>query len=71
MRDMFFWKLSQGTGVAGNFGLGGQETVRNSGAREPERMFLVGWEVNIQSRQEKEEDQTEKRLDNQPEGGGM
>jgi hypothetical protein len=34
--------------VAGNFGLGGQETTRIPGAREPERLFLVGWEVNIQ-----------------------
>jgi hypothetical protein len=32
--------------VAGNFGLRGQETVRNPGAREPERLFLVGWEDN-------------------------
>jgi hypothetical protein len=35
-----------GARVAGNFGLGGQETVRNPGAREPERLFLAGWEVN-------------------------
>jgi hypothetical protein len=41
-------KLSQGTIVAGNFGLGGQETARIPGARELKRMFLVGWEVNIQ-----------------------
>jgi hypothetical protein len=34
--------------VAGNFGLGDQETARIPGAREPERLFLVGWEVNIQ-----------------------
>jgi hypothetical protein len=38
----------RGTVVAGNFGLGGQETARIPGAREPERLFLVGWEVNIQ-----------------------
>jgi hypothetical protein len=31
--------------VARNFGLGGQETVRIPGARESERLFLVGWEV--------------------------
>jgi hypothetical protein len=37
-----------GTVVAGNFGLRGQETARIPGAREPERLFLVGWEVNIQ-----------------------
>jgi hypothetical protein len=43
-----FWKLSQGTVVVGNFGLGGQETARIPGAREPKRLFLVGWEVNIQ-----------------------
>jgi hypothetical protein len=24
----------------------GQETVRNPGAREPDRLFLAGWEVN-------------------------
>jgi len=36
------------TVVAGNFGLGGQETVRIHGAREPERLFLVVWEVNSQ-----------------------
>jgi hypothetical protein len=68
---MVFGKLSQGTVVAGNFGLGGQETARIPGAREPERLFLVGWEVNIQSGQEQEHDQTEKGLDNQPAGGGM
>jgi hypothetical protein len=38
--------LSQGAPVARNFGLGGQETVRNPGAREPDRLFLVGWEVS-------------------------
>jgi hypothetical protein len=38
----------RGIVVAGNFGLEGQETVRIPGAREPERLFLVGWEVNIQ-----------------------
>jgi hypothetical protein len=38
--------LSQGAPVAGNFGLGGQETVRNPGARESDRLFLAGWEVN-------------------------
>jgi hypothetical protein len=35
-----------GARVAGNFGLGGQETVRNPRARESERLFLAGWEVN-------------------------
>jgi hypothetical protein len=43
-----FGELSQGTVVAENFGLGGQETARILGARESERLFLVGWEVNIQ-----------------------
>jgi hypothetical protein len=47
-KNILFWELSQGTVVAGNFGLGGQETARIPGAREPERLFLVGWEVNIQ-----------------------
>jgi hypothetical protein len=42
----------RGTVVAGNFGLGGQETVRIPGAREPKMLFLVGWEFNIQSGQE-------------------
>jgi hypothetical protein len=37
-----------GTFVARNFGLKGQETVSIPGAREPERFFLVGWEVNTQ-----------------------
>jgi hypothetical protein len=46
--EQLFWELSQGTVVAGNFGLGGQETARIPGARESERLFLVGWEVNIQ-----------------------
>jgi len=43
-------------GKIGHFGnshrapllLGGQETARITGAREPEKLFLVGWEVNIQ-----------------------
>jgi hypothetical protein len=38
----------RGTVVVGNFGLEGQETVRIPGARESERLFLVGWEVNTQ-----------------------
>jgi hypothetical protein len=53
---MVFGELSQGTVVAGNFGLWGQETVRIPGARESERLFLVHWEINIQSRQEHEQD---------------
>jgi len=35
-----------GACVAENFGLGGQETVRNPVARESDRFFLAGWEVN-------------------------
>jgi hypothetical protein len=43
-------------GKRGHFGnshrapllLGGQETARIPVARNPERLFLVGWEVNIQ-----------------------
>jgi hypothetical protein len=46
--NIWFWKLSQGTDVAGNFGLEGQEITRILGARKSERLFLVGWEVNIQ-----------------------
>jgi hypothetical protein len=30
--------LRQGAPVAGSFGLGGQESLRNPGAREPERL---------------------------------
>jgi hypothetical protein len=41
-------ELSHGTVVARNFGPEGQETIRILGAREPKRLFLVGWEVNIQ-----------------------
>ena len=40
------WGLSQGAPVAGNFGLGGQETIRNPRARELNRLFLAGWEVS-------------------------
>jgi hypothetical protein len=54
------------TVVAGNFGLGGQETARIPGARESERLFLVGWEVNIQFGQfGKEQEQVNQGL-NQP-----
>jgi hypothetical protein len=42
---VFLEDSHRGTIVAENFGLGGQETVRIPGAREPERLFLVGWEV--------------------------
>ena len=71
MEEQLFWKLSHRTVVARKFGLRGQETARIPGAREPERLFLAGWEVNIQSGQEKEHDQIEKGLFNQPAGGGM
>jgi hypothetical protein len=49
---MVFGKLSQGTIVVVNFGLMGQETARMPIDRKPERLFLFGWEVNIQSGQE-------------------
>jgi hypothetical protein len=45
----------RGTVVVGNFVLRGQETARIPGARELERLFLVGWEVNIQFGQEQEQ----------------
>jgi hypothetical protein len=38
----------RGTIAAGNFGLEGEETIRIPRAREPERLLLVGWEVNNQ-----------------------
>jgi len=60
-------ELSQGTGVVGNFGLKGQKIARIPRDRESKRLFLVGWEVNIQSGKEqgkeKEHDQTENGLD--------
>ena len=37
----------RGTIVSRNFGLRGKETARIPRAREPERLFLVTWEVNI------------------------
>jgi hypothetical protein len=40
------WRTVTGAPVAGNFGLRGQETVRNPRAREPDRLFLAGWEVS-------------------------
>jgi hypothetical protein len=43
-----FGNSHRDTVVAGKFGLRGQETARIPGARESERLFLVGWEVNIQ-----------------------
>jgi len=52
-RGLYYWLLdelvgglSQGAPVPGNFGLGGQETVRNPAARESDRLFLAGWEVS-------------------------
>jgi hypothetical protein len=39
--------LSQEAPVVGNFGLRGQETVRNPRAREQDRLFLAGWEVSL------------------------
>jgi hypothetical protein len=65
-RIVCFGELSQGTVVFGNFGLRGEETVRVLGARESERLFVVGWEVNIQFGQfGQEQEQIEKGL-NQP-----
>jgi hypothetical protein len=32
--------------VAGSFGLGGQESSQNPGAREPDRLLLAGWVVS-------------------------
>jgi hypothetical protein len=60
LEKCFFGEISQGTDVAGKFGLRGQETARIPGAREPKKLFLVGWEVNIQSGQEQEQDQKKK-----------
>jgi hypothetical protein len=40
--NILFCKLSQGTIVAGNFGLRSEETTRIIGASEPKRLFLVG-----------------------------
>jgi hypothetical protein len=48
VNNLVFGNSHRDTVVAGNFGLGGQETARIPGARELERLFLVGWEVNIQ-----------------------
>jgi hypothetical protein len=48
VNNLFFGNSHRDIVVAGNFGLGGQETARIPGAREPERLFLVGWEVNTQ-----------------------
>jgi hypothetical protein len=36
----------RGHQVAGSFGLGGQESSRNPGAREPDRLLLAGWVVS-------------------------
>jgi len=62
-----FEELSQGTDVVGNFGLEGQKITRIPRDRELERLFLAGWEVNIQcwkeQGQEQEHDQIEKGLD--------
>jgi hypothetical protein len=47
-KNIVLGNFYMGTVVAGNFGLRGQETARILGAREPKRLFLAGWEVNIQ-----------------------
>jgi hypothetical protein len=36
----------RGHQVAGSFGLGGQESSRNPGARELDRLLLAGWVVS-------------------------
>jgi hypothetical protein len=41
-----YLRTLRGARVSGNFGLKGQETVRNPRAREPDRLFLASWEVN-------------------------
>jgi hypothetical protein len=48
VNNLVFGNSLRDTVVSGNFGLGGQETARIPIAREPERLFLVGWEVNTQ-----------------------
>jgi hypothetical protein len=53
--DIFwFWEFGfggwlyccRGHQVAGSFGLEGQESLRNPGAREPNRLLLAGWVVS-------------------------
>jgi hypothetical protein len=46
--EIVLGRFYRGTAIVGNFWLGGQETERIRRARELERLFLVGWEVNIQ-----------------------
>jgi hypothetical protein len=36
----------RGHQVAGGFGLGGQDSLRYPGAREPDRLLLAGWVVS-------------------------
>jgi hypothetical protein len=36
----------RGHRVAGGFGLGGQDSLRYPGAREPDRLLLAGWVVS-------------------------
>jgi hypothetical protein len=36
----------RGHQVAGSFGLGGQDSLRYPGAREPDRLLLAGWVVS-------------------------
>ena len=51
---VLFWEFGfgdwvnccRGHQVARSFGLGGQESSRNPGAREPEGLLLVGWVVS-------------------------
>jgi hypothetical protein len=50
LRDIFWFGVwvncCRGHQVAGSFGLGGQESSQNPGAREPDRLLLAGWVVS-------------------------
>jgi len=48
VNNLVFGNSHRDTAIAGNFGHGVQETTRIPGDREPKRLYLVGWEVNIQ-----------------------
>jgi hypothetical protein len=45
---LFWGDFYRSIDVVGKFGFEGQETARILRSREPERLFLVGWEVNMQ-----------------------
>jgi hypothetical protein len=50
LRDIFWFgdwvNYCRGHQVARSFGLGGQESSQNPGAREPDRVLLDGWVVS-------------------------